>query len=230
MVAKRSLRWIALAVAVPLCLPFLYRVPQALLSQLLPNDYVYRFSVSVDYDGKTYTGEAVSGCRRTRDGWPDWTRFPEMGDGWHVHLWSTGINVQLPNGRFLLIPNVWSCNPTAFRPNPPGMVAVGLVSNFLAPQSEKYQALSPTSPVFLFDDIKNPKTQIEIATPQGLAALGLNLSSVSVSPATWWISRLISLADPARPGSRRQQRAVCRLAIGTALGALELASMPSASR
>jgi hypothetical protein len=43
------------ALAVGLALLF-YRLPQAALTWIFPNDYVYRFTVSVTLDGKTYTG------------------------------------------------------------------------------------------------------------------------------------------------------------------------------
>lgn len=180
-----SLRWIAVAIAVVLCIPFFYRVPHALVSQLLPNDYVYRFSVSVTYDGKTYVGETFSGCRLTRSAWPDWLRFAEMGDGWNRRKWSVGINVQLPDRRFLLIPETWSCGATSFRADPRWKVWVGLTPFDIEEQPNKYSVLGPNSPVFLYNDADSPTTKTEIWTTKGAVEQGLALSAITVALANW---------------------------------------------
>jgi hypothetical protein len=71
---KKVLKFLGLIVLSALALllaVFFYRLPQAALTWGFPNDYVYRFTLSVTLDGKTYTGETVSGCRVQRSALPD---------------------------------------------------------------------------------------------------------------------------------------------------------------
>jgi len=61
---------LVVVVGLPLSL-FFYRLPQAAFTWIFPNDYVYRFTLAVEVDGKTYTGETVAGCREERSALPD---------------------------------------------------------------------------------------------------------------------------------------------------------------
>jgi hypothetical protein len=87
------------------------RLPQAALTWIFPNDYVYRFTVSVTIGGKTYTGETVNGCRVQRSPLSD--AFENAsGNRWHSRMWATPLTVALPQNRFLFISalNVASCH------------------------------------------------------------------------------------------------------------------------
>jgi hypothetical protein len=115
------------ALAVGLALLF-YRLPQAALTWIFPNDYVYRFTVSVTLDGKTYTGETVSGCRVERSPVADALEASR----WHLRVWATPLNVALPDGRFLYLGPRAYCSETPKRPDPAWKRWLGLLPDWVA--------------------------------------------------------------------------------------------------
>jgi hypothetical protein len=169
-----------------------YRLPQAVLTWIFPNDYVYRFAVSVTFEGKTYTGDTVSACRIQRSPFPD--PFEDtFGDRWHMRLWATPLTVSLPGNRFLLIPalNVVSCHESPERPDPAWKRWLGLVSPHVAGETpfdpfsvRQTFGLQARRPV-LFDDAVAPRQSTVLYTREGAVTLGVDVSLVSTSPATW---------------------------------------------
>jgi hypothetical protein len=171
---------------------FFYRLPQALLTILFPNDYVYRFTLTITVGGKTFTGETVSGCRVQRSALPDWFN-DAFADRWSVRVWATPLTVPLSDNRFLLLPalNVASCHATAWRPDPGWKRMLALIQDTVSGEAPidpflnvQTLAIENRRPI-LFDHAVAPKQSTVLFTRNGAEALGLHLSSVAVSPATW---------------------------------------------
>jgi hypothetical protein len=181
---RKLIARVALIIFALILVALFYRVPQWLLSLAFPNDYVYRSTVSVTYQGKKYTGETLTGCREIRNGWPDWIniirRLP-----YSSRVWSTALNIELPDRRFLLLPGASVCGQTAFHKDPKWKIALGLVYEFNGVSPTSFYPLSVYSHAYLFDDAVNPKGMIAILDKNGAEELGFAFSNVTISPATW---------------------------------------------
>jgi hypothetical protein len=169
------------ALTVGLALIF-YRLPQAALTWIFPNDYVYRFSLSVTLDGKTYTGETVSGCRVQRSPVAD-ALEDTFGSRWRYWVWATPLNVALPDGRFLYLEPRAYCSESPERPDPAWKRRLGLLSLAVADKTP-LDPFRHSRPI-LFDDPVAPKQGTVLLTRAGAESLRLQLSSVTVKPATW---------------------------------------------
>jgi hypothetical protein len=159
-----------------------YWLPKAVLTWIFPNDYVYRFTVSVTLDGKTYTGETVSACRVQSSSVADVLKA-RFGHYWNWRLWATPLNVALPDGRFLLLPPRAYCGETPERPDPLWKWRLGLLPPWGADEAP-FDPFRRSRPV-LFDGAVAPKQGTVLLTRAGAESLGLQLSSIIVRPATW---------------------------------------------
>jgi hypothetical protein len=164
-----------------------FRVPQALLTRIFPNDYVYRLSVSVRVDGHIVTGETIAACRGRRDGSPDWMHEMMGHSPWTYRSWAVALDVELPGKGFLQLPVRSWCGPTSFRPEPKWKTMLGIAPNEKRhPRDDQLSALTPMGDVaLLFDDTVAPTSAIGIQTPEAAEKLGIKVSRVTISPATW---------------------------------------------
>jgi hypothetical protein len=165
----------------------LHRVPQALLSRIFSNDYVYRLSVSVTVDGQTLTGETVAGCRVLRDWSPDWVLAIVSSRPWSIQQWAVALDVGLPGNRFLQLPAKAHCGPTTFRPEPIWKTMLGIAPNDIyVPTDDRIPALIPgQGTALLLDDRVAPRSAIGFDSKEAADGLGIKLSAVSISPSTW---------------------------------------------
>ena len=171
---------LVVVVGLPLAL-FFNRLPQAAFTWIFPNDYVYRFTLTVELDGKTYTGDTVAGCREERSALPD-ALNEAFGSYWFTYRWATPLTVALPDGRFLFLPPRADCSEMPFRPIPAWRSLLGLVSG--RPAAEPRFDPFGYQPI-LFDDAVAPRAGTMLLTRQGAESLGLKLSLLTIGPATW---------------------------------------------
>jgi len=163
---------------------FLIRIPQALLSNVFPNEYAYRLSFTVDDNGNLFKAHARVRCRMTRSVTPDVFHIDSIGT-WTTKIESQGILLRLADGRVFIAPAIQLCGPqNSADPGWKRALGIALYKKPIVPKTEDFFRIEQRKE-FVITNETDFRNVIGVSNADAARSIGIQISTVDILEAKY---------------------------------------------